>query len=214
MTIVNSFTIQEAWHESCKLCMQYGKVYTVEQGSYVGVQRKQLNALAIEIEHPEIRPFGFSYKNVPITSDKAVEQYFNDYIVNTMIPGNEQYTYGSRIMNQLEIVMQKITNSKGFTNQAILTVGLPGDLLLDDPPCLRELSWKRVENTLQLCVYFRSWDLFSALAYNLSAFQLLNEMVSELVNIPTGKLIAFSDGAHIYNHNWKTFSEEYKIYNE
>ncbi len=88
------------------------------------------------------------------------------------------------------------------TNQAIIEVGRPEDVDLADPPCLRFVSWKKVNDRLQLTVFFRSWDVANGLPFNLGGLQLLNESIANLVGIPVGELIAYSDGLHAYDMSY------------
>lgn len=207
MAEVQCFTIQEAWYKACTACMESGHVFPVRVGSYVGQRRKQLASFSVYISHPETRPFGFEFNGVAIASDAAIEKYFYDYIVSTELAVNEQYTYGSRIMPQIEATAEKLIASRGCTNQAIITIGKFSDVELPDPPCLREIAWKwHPGGTLRLTAYIRSWDLCCALPSNLGGLQLLNEMMAELVSMPAGPLVVFSDGAHIYEHNWGMFN--------
>ncbi len=198
-------TICEAWYNACLACMVNGHNYLVVAGSYVGQRRRQVPYLSLYIKHPEERPFGFKFGNVPISGDAAIEKYFYDYIVGTEIKAGEQYTYGSRIMPQFEATAEKLIESNCFTNQAVITIGLPSDIELSHPPCLREIAWKWHPDGLQMAVYFRSWDLCCALALNLGALQMLNEQMAELVGVNTGPMVAFSDGGHVYEQSWKMF---------
>jgi len=70
------------------------------------------------------------------------------------------------------------------------------------------VSWKVVgDGTLQMSVFFRSWDLYTGFPTNMGGLQLLNEMMAEWAGLQSGHLVAYSDGAHIYDHAWGIFEE-------
>ncbi|MCP4083220.1 MAG: hypothetical protein GY743_23610 [Planctomycetaceae bacterium] len=195
-------TIGEAWLNVNQQCLANGRTYTITRGSYKGQRRKQLDALAFIISHPYTRPLGVEYTGVAISDDSSIEKYYADYLVNPTLQRNEQYTYASRLSPYYKAIGEMLLSTPN-TNQATLEVGRPSDVLLNDPPCLRVVSWKITGNGLQLSSFWRSWDLFSALATNLGGLVLLNELIAEWSEVEPGPLVCYSDGGHIYDHNWK-----------
>lgn len=197
-------TIGEAWLNVCQACLENGRIFKISRGSYEGQERRQLDMLAFTITHPGTRPLGFEYKGLAISDDRSIEKYFADYLINPILAPDEQYTYASRIAPFLKVVA-KMLRVTPDTNQATLEVGRPEDIGLAAPPCLRVLSWKVTNKGLQLSSFWRSWDLFSGLPANLGGLQLLNELMAEWAEVEVGPLFCISDGAHIYDHNWKMF---------
>lgn len=208
-------TIGEAWLNTCQAVMRRGRRYTVQRGSYAGQQRVQLDRLAFVITNPGERPLAVEWrapggsgvddeKRRPVSSDDDIRRYFEDYIISPPRHenNNEQYTYGQRIAAQLEHVAVMLKETP-YTNQASISVAQPSDVLLSDPPCLRELSWKWDGEGLQLSSFWRSWDVYGALALNLGGLQLLNEAIAEWAGLMPGSLVCYSDGAHIYEQSWK-----------
>lgn len=202
MAEITAWTLEEAWRTSLRICLAQGRDYIVQRGSYEGQTRRQLAALTIVVYRPQTRPLAPTMKpgEIPVTNDEAIHRYFEDYLVSPTITVNEDYTYGERIEPWL-IPLSLMLQNTPATNQATVEIGKPADLALNDPPCLRVLSWKVVGDKLQLASYWRSWDLYNALPVNLGGLQLLNEMMAEWVGLETGRLVAFSDGAHLYGHS-------------
>jgi len=202
---VRSATIQDAWREVMWLCVKNGWDFLVKGGSYEGQIRKQLPYVTIIIDQPGIRPLA------PImppgitgsTNEEKIHKYFHRYIVGCQKEGNEQYTYGEFIQIQLQRVLDLLVQAMGNTNQATICIGNADTTNMSDPPCLRHVSFKVVEGELNMCVYFRSWDLYGGLPENLGGLQLLKEEVCAYLNnyfpVTDGKIIAFSDGLHIYD---------------
>lgn len=201
--IITGKTIDDVWRDSMWCCIRNGYFYTVEQGSYKGQLRKQLDYVVIIVEQPGSKPLavkvpetlGFSSP----TSETKIYNYFINYLISDAAPQNTQYTYGQFITSQIDQVINKLKNSNGNTNQATITIGNEKSVYLEDPPCLRLIDFKVVNKRLDMHLFFRSWDLFSALPENLGGLQLLKEYVlSFLPQFEDGKIIAYSSGIHLY----------------
>lgn len=201
---LNVWDLDAAWKDTCRAVMESGKDYKIDRGSYVGQIRRQLPYLSLIIDHPENRPLSPVCEQ-PVTNDRAIEQYFADYLINPSVSKHEQYTYASRIAPHLETVAEMLKDSQG-TNQAVIEIARPEDIGLSDPPCLRCLGWNIINERLQLSSFWRSWDVHGALPVNLGGLQLLNEMIAEWIDAKSGRLVAYSSGAHIYEHVWHLLS--------
>jgi len=203
---VRAATIDSAWREVMWLCVKNGYDFLVKGGSYVGQIRKQLEGVKIVIDQPGTRPLApiLPPGVPPPTSDEKIEAYFLRYIVGSEKSDNEVYTYGEFISKQLVRIVELLVSSNGNTNQATICIGNIETTFLDDPPCLRSISFKVVKGRLNMTVYFRSWDLYAGLPENLGGLQRLKETVLEYLQaaemqVEDGKLIAFSDGLHLYD---------------
>jgi thymidylate synthase len=117
----------------------------------------------------------------------------------------------SQYCDQLSIIKQFLQETPE-TNRAIVMVGLPEDLMLSDPPCLRTMHFKIRYGALHVALEFRSWDAYSGMPMNLGGIQLGKEMlVSELNEyyeehhmplIKDGMIFATSLGCHVYSGEW------------
>lgn len=190
-------TIGEAWLNTVQACQQIGRRYTIQKGSYEGRCRLQLARLAFVITNPGERPLGVEYRGKPISDDDSIQRYFEDYLINPDPRPDEQYTYGQRIAPYLDQLARRIRDYP-MSNQHFLPVAQPGDLDLDDPPCLQTLTWQVIDRQLQLWSHWRSWDALSGLPTNLGGLQLLNEMLAEWTGFQPGALVCTSSGAHVY----------------
>ena len=195
-------TIDCLWREAMSLCVQKGEDFLVKGGSYVGQIRKQLPYFTGIITTPSERPLApITPPGIPSpTSEDKIEYYFQRYIAGREKEPNEVYTYGEFILQQLDQIIVLLNDSKGNTNQATICIGDVSTTFLSDPPCLRSISFKVVNGKFQMCVYFRSWDLYAGLPENLGGLQLLKEYVVMHMDFPVedGSIIAFSDGLHLY----------------
>ena len=100
--------------------------------------------------------------------------------------------------------MIKLYKEKGFgTNQAIMEIGMPSDIKLDDPPCLRLIDTRIRYGKLHFILYFRSWDLWGGLPANLAGIQNLKEYMSGQIGVEDGEMIVESKGLHLYEYSWE-----------
>lgn len=201
--VIIARTLNDAWRDAMWCCVRNGYDYLIEEGSYVGEIRRQLENVQIIINEPWSRPFIFyTPPGIPEpTNEDKINLYFNDYIINNTKTENEDYTYGMYIAKQITPAIEHLNNSNGNTNQACIAIGESNSIDLISPPCLRVIDFKVVNGYLNMSVFFRSWDLFAGLPENLGGLQLLKEYVLYSLNFPIkdGKLIAYSSGLHLYS---------------
>ena len=103
-------------------------------------------------------------------------------------------------INQIEWIIDTY-KTKGYNNnQMILQVGEPTDCTLLDPPCLRQIDTRIMDDKLHFFVYFRSWDLWNGLAANLAGIQELKEYMAGEIGVGDGEMIVESKGLHLYGY--------------
>lgn len=106
-------------------------------------------------------------------------------------------------VNQIEEVIN-IYKKYGYgTNQATMEIGMPSDIKLVDPPCLRIIDTRIHNNKLHFFLYFRSWDLWAGFPSNLAGLQLLKEYMASEIGVEDGEIIAASKGLHLYEYTWE-----------
>ena len=194
--------LNNAWRDTLWGCVRSGYDYKVKKGSYEGQIRRQLDHLTIIIEEPWTRPFNFYTPiGIPAPTDmECIHKYFYDYLATDTKSEREDYTYGQFLAPQIPKIVSLLNFSQGATNQAGMNIGGEENIDLIDPPCLRVVDFKVVNNSLMMSVFFRSWDLFVGLPENLGGLQLLKEYIlAQLTfNVNDGQIIAYSSGGHIY----------------
>lgn len=205
----------------------------IDQGSYAGQFRLEFDFVVIHVLYPGVRPLipdippGLGIP--PPTDMDFINMYANRYLMTDLREGDEQYTYGERItkarasviahieraqtflgvsppefVNQMDEVINRYKNYGPGNNQLILQVGQPADIMLKDPPCLRQIDTRIEEGKLHFVgVYFRSWDLWGGFPANLAGIQLLKEYMSREIGVEDGEIIFISKGLHLYDHCWE-----------
>lgn len=220
--IIKAKTINDAWHQLVFGIEANCRKYLITQGSYQGQYRYEYRFILVEIERPWedmaiIFPPGIPFG--PPSDMDSIGQYFSNYIFNPDLAKDEQYTYGERIagfkrinmcdplndtgietINQINEVIRKYKTGGHGNNQCTIEIGMPSDILLPDPPCLRVIDTRIEEDTLHFFVYFRSWDLWGGFPVNLGGLELLKQYMAKEIGVENGKIIAASKGLHIYDH--------------
>lgn len=106
-------------------------------------------------------------------------------------------------VNPMEEVIRIYREEGHNTNQAIMEVGMPSDILLEDPPCLRLIDTRIRNNRLHFIVYFRSWDLYNGFPVNLAGLQQMKEYMAGAIGVEDGSIRAISKGLHLYDDMWE-----------
>jgi len=226
---IEAFNLDDAWFQAISQILEHGHIYTITRGSFAGQRRLEFDYALINIRKPSHRPIIPLMPegcNIPApTSLEYVEQYMN-YLLTGEKQEGEDYTYGERLVapsvkipkdgtfqsmlkemplnvNQIEEVI-KIYKTQGFgTNQAIMEIGMPSDIKLVDPPCLRIIDTRVRYGKLHFMIYFRSWDLWAGFPSNLAGLQLLKEYMASEIGVEDGEIIACSKGLHLYEYTWE-----------
>jgi thymidylate synthase len=192
--------ISELWWLLLRECLRRGYRQDVARGSFAGeAYRLQLKPVSAEITCPvvEVPPVP---DGIPApTSMDYVNDYYWRYLLGSEKSENETYTYGERILLQLEQVISMLRRTSE-TNQASITIAEPTDIDKSDPPCLRELDFVVVGGELYMSMYWRSHDLWAGLPTNLAGLRMLQEQVANEIGIAPGPMFYFSSKSHLYSY--------------
>jgi len=203
ITNVEARDLSEAWFLCLREALGQGREYTIERGSHVGHQRKELDFVVLRVERPGNRPLVPDVPpGVPPPSSMEFVENYLQYLVTSFKAVNEQYTYGEDLEPQIPELIRMYKEDGHNTNQGFLSVGNRESIRLPDPPCLRGID-TRVENgKLHFIVYLRSWDLWAGFPSNLAGIQLLKEYVAAEIGVDDGEIVALSKGLHLYDYSW------------
>ncbi len=220
--LIEARDLPDAWFQCIYKIFEESGVheYEVERGSFEGTRRKEFDLAVVNIKYPGTRPL---IPDIPVelgvpqpTSMEYVEDYLQ-YLMTDRKKENEVYTYGERLtnpkalingseiafgVNPVQEVIEMYRKKKLGTNQAIMEIGMPPDILLDDPPCLRLIDTRIADNRLHFVLYFRSWDLWAGFPSNLAAIQLLKEYMCQEIGVEDGTIAAVSKGLHLYDYTF------------
>jgi thymidylate synthase len=219
---IKAQNLPDAWFQALYNLVDYDEntgqfknsyLYTIQQGSYAGNRRLEFPFVIIEIQNPLDEPllpyFPEGMKLPPVADMEYVYDYFTNYLMSPHIPSNTEYTYGSRIctpvregVTQLDLLISRLQDHPR-SNQLVLQIADPHDILLTDAPCLRSVSFKVVEDRLDFHIHMRSNHIWNGFPVNLASIALL--MKYTLLYVPdlhAGKFIYFCSGLHLYEHDF------------
>lgn len=205
ITKIIATDIQDAWFQCISKIIDVGFRYEIQHGSYIGQTRLEFDQVTVFIKHPYAEPYDSMLPQIPAylgipnpVANGYVEQYL-PYLMTSHIEPGEQYTYGSRIYDQIPHWIDILKKTPG-TNQAVLQVARPEDYQISDPPCLRHVDLRIKDDTLIFYPYFRSWDLWAGFPANLAGIAVLQKSMADEIGVASGPLIASSKGLHIYGY--------------
>ncbi len=204
ISVVDARDLSEAWFLCLRKVLGEGHEYKIERGSYAGEYRKELDFIAVHIKNPGTRPLipDVPQGVPPPTSTEYIESYL-PYLMTAHRKEGEQYTYGQYLEGQIGEVIRMYKEDGHNTNQAFMAVGDSHSIFLSDPPCLRAVDTRILDDKLHFVVYFRSWDLWAGFPSNLAAIQLMKEYMSSEIGVGDGEIIALSKGIHLYQYSWE-----------
>jgi len=204
ISTIEARDLSEAWFLCLCKVLTEGREYKIDRGSYAGERRKELEFAVIQIKHPGTRPLTPDVpQGVPPPSTMDYIESYLPYLMTAHRKEGEQYTYGQYLETQIAEVIKMYKEDGHNTNQAFMAVGDSQSIFLTDPPCLRAIDTRILDNRLNFVVYFRSWDLWAGFPSNLAALQLLKEYMASEIGVEDGELIAMSKGMHIYEYVWE-----------
>jgi thymidylate synthase len=225
---IEAFDLDDAWFQCLSAILDKGHVYTIERGSYKGQRRLEFDFVSVHITKPshQIIPIIPEGMSIPAPTDMEYINGYLSYLLTGQKTDTEDYTYGERLVepkarikensegkemtkeiplncNQIEEVI-KIYKTEGYgTNQAIMEIGMPSDIKLTDPPCLRLIDTRVRYGKLHFILYFRSWDLWGGFPSNLGGLQLVKQYMADEIGVQDGEIIAISKGLHLYEYSWE-----------
>ncbi|MFH1198866.1 MAG: thymidylate synthase [Candidatus Omnitrophota bacterium] len=224
---IDAFDVDDAWFQCLARILDKGHVYQITRGSYEGQRRLEFDFVTIRIRKPahQIIPLIPEGMSIPAPTDMDYVQGYLSYLLTGAKTETEDYTYGERLVdprvklkqnvggkdlisemplnvNQIEEVIKMYKEKGHGTNQATMEIGMPSDIKLVDPPCLRIIDTRVRYGKLHFILYFRSWDLWGGFPSNLGGLQLVKQYMAEEIGVEDGEIIAASKGLHLYEYVW------------
>lgn len=224
---IDAFDLDDAWFQCLSAILDKGHIYTITRGSYEGQKRLEFDFISVRVRKPahQIIPIIPEGMSIPAPTDMDYIQGYLSYLLTGAKTGTEDYTYGERLVdpkvkikqnrdgkelilemplnvNQIDEVIKMYKEKGQGTNQAVMEIGMPSDIKLVDPPCLRLIDTRIRYGKLHFILYFRSWDLWGGFPSNLGGLQLVKQYMAEEIGVGDGEIIAVSKGLHLYDYVW------------
>jgi len=225
---IDAFDVDDAWFQCLSSILEKGHVYTITKGSYEGQRRLEFDFAVVRIKNPahQIIPIIPEGLSIPAPTDMEYIQGYLSYLLTGQKTETEDYTYGERLVepkvripkadspdklyhemplgvNQIQEVINMYKTKGHGTNQATMEIGMPSDIKLTDPPCLRIIDTRVRYGKLHFILYFRSWDLWGGFPSNLGGLELVKQYMAEEIGVKDGEIISVSKGLHLYEYAWE-----------
>ena len=225
---IDAFDLNDAWFQCLSEILDHGHVYTITRGSYEGQKRLEFDFVTVRVKKPahQIIPVIPEGMSIPPPTDMDYIQGYLSYLLTGAKTETEDYTYGERLVdprvkvrdkvggkemlremplevNQIEEVIRLYKGRGHGTNQATMEIGMPSDIKLNDPPCLRIIDTRIRYGKLHFILYFSSWDLWGGFPSNLGGLQLVKQYMAEEIGVQDGEIIACSKCLHLYDYAWE-----------
>ena len=225
---IDAFDLDDAWFQCLSKILDEGYIYTIDRGSYKGQRRLEFDFAVVRSKKPahQIIPIIPEGMSIPAPTDMDYINGYLNYLLTGQKTETEDYTYGERLVdpkvkvtqcqdgkelikeipinvNQIEEVIKMYKTEGSGTNQAIMEIGMPSDIKLADPPCLRLIDTRVRYGKLHFILYFRSWDLWGGMPSNLGGLQLVKQYMAQEIGVDDGEIIAVSKGLHLYEYAWE-----------
>ncbi len=218
--------ISDAWFQLLFKILEEGSVFVIDRGSYAGQKRLEFDYVTVKINYPGTEPLLPQIPGQYGIPNPVADDYLDEYLPYLMTGDkkpDEDYTYGERLVtgallydqkryapcdvyagevDQIQTVIDTYKNHGHRNNQMVLQVAQPGDITLEDPPCLRHIDTRIQNNKLHFFVYFRSWDLWGGFPANLAAIEMLKQYMAAEIGVENGQIIAASKGLHLYDYTF------------
>lgn len=213
--------LPDLWFQAVHDILDHGRRFTIDHGSFAGETRLEYDYFFGRITQPGTEPL---LPDIPpqlcipnpvdpnyVFGSVDYQRSYLEYLMTDLREPDETYTYGERLtrldvsqtpiqLSQIDVIIDTYRKHGHRTNQMILQIARPDDLLLEDPPCLRHIDTRIQDDRLHFFVYFRSWDLWAGLPANLAGIQVLKAYMADEIGVDDGEMIVESKGLHIYGY--------------
>ena len=141
--------INDVWYQLLQAVYEKGRVYRKTSGSRTGMNVHSFDYVSGFIHYPHTRPLApiMPEGMPPVTTDKKIEEYFVNYLMNSKLEKNEHYKYSTWIcggqgknenvtckINQVDWIVNHFKTHGHYNNHCYVVVGNPESSFEYDKP--------------------------------------------------------------------------------
>ena len=128
---IKATDLSDAWFQTLYKCIEHGREFTIDQGSFAGQKRLEFDHITVQITHPGTLPLLPKLNPLLNIPDPVAEGYLDEYLPYLMtgeIQDGEAYSYGNRICKVNPFVLEDVNSDLlipsllGVVDQKILTL--------------------------------------------------------------------------------------------
>lgn len=98
---VHARDLDDCWFTLLDYLFRFGREYYIDEGSFANQKRLTFDFVSGFIDHPHTRPLAPRVSEAsslpPPTTDDEIEQYFANYLMDSLLVKNEDYRYATWI---------------------------------------------------------------------------------------------------------------------
>ncbi|MFH0974544.1 MAG: thymidylate synthase [Spirochaetota bacterium] len=149
---IDATTLSDAWFQAVYKCIEAGRDFVIDRGSFAGDKRLEFDYITIHIKKPGERPLLPQIPSQYNLPNPVEDNYLNDYLPYLMsgeVQPGESYTYGQRICKfQLPDNIKSIWNASGNTD-----ILIQDEAVWNDPKIIAEEDGKIFLNQMELIIW-------------------------------------------------------------
>jgi thymidylate synthase len=111
---IEATTLNDAWFQTVYQCVEQGRIFHINEGSFAGQKRLEFDYVTIHIKYPEILPLLPKLNPLQNIPNPVAENYLDEYLPYLMTgeeKKGESYTYGSRLTK--EVISNEVVHLLG-----------------------------------------------------------------------------------------------------
>jgi thymidylate synthase len=199
--LVEGKTLPETYHKALSVLYYHGKI--TECPDYN--QKQKECSMTMFVENPIAEPM---ISKLFIGGHADLQQYkmeVLDGILNFRIGRGWDYTYNSRISEQLPFIYKELTRNP-YSRRAVIDVR---DWKHDtkerntSPACLQNMNFFIRDGKLHMKILMRSNDASEATFMNAFAFIMLQKRIADTLGYPIGSYTHRANSFHCYEKDFK-----------
>jgi thymidylate synthase len=207
--LVSGKTLPEAYHKAIEALYDHGEISNCTD---YNTKQKELS-MTLYIEKPTAEPM---ISKLFVGGFFELEQYRQemlDGILDFEVErGNWEYTYHSRIAEQLPFIYRELTRNPDSRRAVIDVRDWKHDTREDNdsPACLQHIHYFIRDNKLYCKVLFRSNDAVKATFMNAFALILLQQRLASELGVGMGSYTHRANSFHAYERDFKLLEKYVK----
>lgn len=109
---IKATSLSDAWFQTLYKCIEVGREFKIDQGSFEGQKRLEFDHVEVHITHPDILPLLPQLAEGSTIPNPVADDYLDDYLPYLMTgeeKKGEAYTYGQRLCKAFFKFTEQIT---------------------------------------------------------------------------------------------------------
>lgn len=211
MYSISSNDFNEAWAKTLRYLMTQGRIIPAAHDRSILTRD---DFVTIELGKLAVNDMLDSKLTEQAPMTDGLQSYINQYVEGSeesVIAILEQpYTYFGRTIDQIRKIQELCLMEQEFNRRiTIKTWKAEEDLGAPNPPCLQDITLKRLDNDeVEIYTSWRSHDCYGAWLWNnIAICQYINRELIVPYDLTISKFIETNISLHVYEYDWDVASK-------